>query len=260
MISSTTRPAAAVVTGAASGIGRAIADLVIERGGRVLGFDTDAAGLDAAAAAHGDSFVPFTGSVASAADSEAAIERAEAAFGEIDSLFNVAGTIRAAAIVDLAEPEWDMTVDVVLRGTFLCTKFAARSMIRAERGGAIVNISSVNAHLPIWGGSAYAAAKSGVEMFGRNAALELGRYGIRVNTILPGLVDTPMAAFITQNEGIMTEFDANAILKRPAQPRELAEPAVFLASDAASYVTGATLTVDGGYEIGGYPDLSAHLG
>lgn len=259
MSAPSTHPQAAVVTGAASGIGAAIAELVIERGGRVVGFDTDAAALAAAADRYGDAFVPFAGSVADADAAERAVQAAEEAFGGLDSLFNVAGTIRPAPIVELSEPDWDVTLDVVLRGTFLCTKYAARSMIRAGRGGAIVNIASVNAHMPLWGGSAYAAGKAGAEMFGRNAALELGRYGIRVNTILPGLVDTPMAAFIIQSEGIMSEFNANAVLKRPAQPRELAEPAVFLASPAASYVTGASLTVDGGYEIGGYPDLSAYL-
>ncbi len=87
---------------------------------------------------------------------------------------------------------WDFTVDIVLRGVFLCTKYAAQSMIRAGNGGSIVVVSSVNAHIPLYGGSAYAAGKAGADMFAKNAALELGgRHGIRVNSVLPGLVDTP---------------------------------------------------------------------
>lgn len=252
-------PRRSIVTGAASGIGLAIAETLIEGGGRVLALDLDADGLAEASGRFGDAYLPLNGSVTDVSTVASAVATAESELGGVDGLFNVAGGLRPAPIVELDEDDWDFTIDVVLRGVFLCTKYVARSMIAAGAGGAVVNISSVNAHMPLYGGSAYAAGKSGVEMFGRNAALELARHRIRVNTILPGLVDTPMAAFILQNEGIMVEFDANAVLKRPAQPRELAAPAVFLASSAASYITGTELVVDGGYEIGGYPDLSKYL-
>ncbi|AZG44151.1 SDR family NAD(P)-dependent oxidoreductase [Gordonia insulae] len=252
-------PKRSIVTGAASGIGRAIAEQLIESGGRVLAFDLDKEKLTESAHRYGDAYVAVDGSVTDTLAVRSAVATAESELGGIDALFNVAGGLRPAPIIELAEEDWDFTIDVVLRGVFLCTKYAATSMVEAARGGAIVNISSVNAHMPLYGGSAYAAGKSGVEMFGRNAALELGRHGIRVNTVLPGLVDTPMAAIILENEGIMAEFNANAVLKRPAQPSELAAPAVFLASSAASYITGTELVVDGGYEIGGYPDLSKYL-
>lgn len=249
---------AALVTGAASGIGLAIAKQLINAGQRVVGFDLNTAALNAAATKLGKNFRPVVGSVVSAADVQDAVAAAEEHGGYIRSLFNVAGGLRAAPLHELEEDDWDFTVDLVLKGAFLCTRYVARSMIAAERGGAIVNISSVNANIPIYGGGAYAAGKAGVAMLGKNAALELGRYGIRVNNILPGLVDTPMAGFIVENLGIMDEFRANAILKRPAQPHELAAPAVFLASEAASYITGTSLTVDGGYESGSYPDLSKY--
>lgn len=248
----------ALVTGAASGIGLAIAENLVASGIPVVGFDLNHEALDKAAARLGDGFRPCPGSVTDADDVQGAIKATEEHAGRIRSLFNVAGGLRAAPLQDLSEEDWDFTVDLVLKGVFLCTRFAARSMIQAGSGGAIVNISSLNAHIPLYGGSAYAAGKAGVEMFGKNAALELGRYGIRVNTILPGLVDTPLAGFITTNPDIMDEFRANAVLKRPAQPSELAAPAVFLASDAASYITGTSLVVDGGYEVGGYPDLSKY--
>ncbi|MFW0793233.1 SDR family oxidoreductase [Gordonia sp. CPCC 205515] len=248
-----------MVTGAASGIGFAIAERLIADGGSVLAFDQDAAGLETAAKELGERFFANPGDVTSAADIELAVTRADNEFGGIDSLFNVAGALRPGPITELDEPTWDFTVDIVLRGVFLCTKYVARSMIRSGTGGSIVNVSSLNSHIPLYGGSAYAAGKAGADMFSKNAALELGRHGIRVNAILPGLVDTPMAGFITGNPGIMSEFEANAVLKRPAHPAELAAPAVFLASADASYITGVSLVVDGGYEIGSYPDLSKYL-
>ena len=248
----------ALVTGAASGIGLAIAEGLVAAGTPVIGFDLNGDELDKAASRLGDSFKPYQGSVTNADDVNGAVKATERHAGGIRSLFNVAGGLRGAPLQDLSEEDWDFTVDLVLKGVFLCTRYAARSMIAAGAGGSIVNVSSVNAHIPLYSGSAYSAGKAGVEMFGKNAALELGRYGIRVNNILPGLVDTPMAAFITGNEGIMDEFRANAVLKRPAHPSELANPAIFLASDAASYITGTSLVVDGGYEVGSYPDLSKY--
>lgn len=248
----------ALVTGAASGIGLAIAEGLIARGTPVVGFDVNGEDLEKAASRLGEQFQPYQGSVINASDVEGAVKATEEHAGRIRSLFNVAGGLRAAPVQDLSEEDWDFTVDLVLKGVFLCTRHAARSMIAAGTGGSIVNVSSVNAHIPLYSGSAYSAGKAGVEMFGKNAALELGRHGIRVNNILPGLVDTPMAAFITGNADIMNEFRANAVLKRPAQPSELADPAIFLASDAASYITGTSLVVDGGYEVGSYPDLSKY--
>ncbi|NDK88270.1 SDR family oxidoreductase [Gordonia desulfuricans] len=260
MTNVSTPPQRALVTGAASGIGKAIATEVIAQGGRVLAFDLDAEAMALGAKEFGDAYVPFAGSVTDPEVVEEAVAHAEVQLeGPLDSLFNVAGALRPAPIVDLTVEDWDFTIDVVLRGVFLCTKYAATSMIAGGKGGAIVNIASVNAHMPLYAGSAYAAGKAGVEMFSKNAALELARHDIRVNTVLPGLVDTPMAGFIIQNDGIMGEFNENAVIKRPANPSELAKPSVFLASSAASYVTGTSLVVDGGYEIGGYPDLSRYL-
>ena len=252
-------PQRSIVTGAASGIGLAIAQLLIEGGGRVLALDLDKEKLAVAADRLGDAYRPVDGSVTDLRTVTSAVATAESELGGIDGLFNVAGGLRPAPIVDLAEDDWDFTMDVVLRAVFLCTKYVARSMVASGTGGSIVNIASVNAHMPLFGGSAYAAGKSGVEMFGRNAALELAPHGIRVNTVLPGLVNTPMAAFILENDEIMSEFRANAVIERAAEPAELAAPAVFLASSAASYITGTEIVVDGGYEIGGYPDLSKHL-
>ncbi|WP_394160800.1 SDR family NAD(P)-dependent oxidoreductase [Galactobacter valiniphilus] len=248
----------ALVTGAASGIGQAVVELLVEHGVPVVGLDLNAAALEELGDRLGGGFTGVAGSVTDDVDVRRAVDVAHAQGGGLGALFNVAGGLRTGTVDQLSEDDWDFTVDLVLKGVFLGTRAASAAMIAGGRGGAIVNISSLNAHVPLYGGSAYAAGKAGVEMFGKNAALELGRHGIRVNTILPGLVNTPMAGFIISNPGIMSEFNANAVLKRPADPRELAAPAVFLASTDASYITGTSLVVDGGYEIGGYPDLSKY--
>ena len=125
--------------------------------------------------------------------------------------------------------------------------------------GAIVNISSLNAHVPLFGGSAYASGKAGVEMFTKNAALELGRNGIRVNAILPGLVATPLTARFIGNEALYQDYIQRIVLGRAASPEEIAAPTLFLASDEARYVTGTSLVVDGGWEITNYPDLSKYM-
>ena len=177
----------------------------------------------------------------------------------LDIAFNVAGALRAGPIVDLDEKDWDFTVDLVLKGVFLSTKHEARHMKNNGVQGAIVNISSLNAHVPLFGGSAYASGKAGVEMFTKNAALELGRNGIRVNAILPGLVATPLTARFIGNEALYQDYIQRIVLGRAASPEEIAAPTLFLASDEARYVTGTSLVVDGGWEITNYPDLSKYM-
>jgi NAD(P)-dependent dehydrogenase (short-subunit alcohol dehydrogenase family) len=162
-------------------------------------------------------------------------------------------------LVDLTEADWNFTVDLILKGIYLCTKHEAQQMRASGRRGAIVNMSSINAHMPLFGGSAYAAAKAGVEMFTKNAALELGRDGVRVNTILPGLVHTPLTEGVISNVALKQDFLDRIPLHRPAQPADIAGPSLFLASEDAAYVTGASLVVDGGWELTGYPDLGRHM-
>ena len=174
IMSNSSAPKRSIVTGAASGIGYAIAERLIADGGSVVAFDLDSGGLDDAAKQLGDNYIAQPGSVTDANDIQAAVARAESDLGGLDSLFNVAGAIRPGPITDLDGETWDFTVDIVLRGVFLCTKYAAQSMIRAGNGGSIVVVSSVNAHIPLYGGSAYAAGKAGADMFAKNAALELG--------------------------------------------------------------------------------------
>ena len=186
---------------------------------------------------------------------DAAVER----FGGLDCAFNVAGGARAAYLLDMAEADWDFTVDLCLKGVFLAMKHQARQMIR-QGGGSIVNVASLNAHVPMHGGSAYAAAKAGVEMLTKNGALEFAPDGIRVNAILPGLVQTPLTRRHFDNPDAYAAFVERIPLGRAAQPEEISGPALFLASDDASYVSGASLLVDGAWAVSGYPDMRPFRG
>ncbi|WP_232851417.1 SDR family NAD(P)-dependent oxidoreductase [Nocardia acididurans] len=251
---------AAVVTGAASGIGSAIATALVAEGARVAGFDIDEAGLRKKAAELGDAFLPITADVTVEAQIEAGIATVAATFGRLDAALNVAGGSRIGAITDLAESDWDFTVDLVQKSVFLCTKHEARLMRDFANGGAIVNISSLDGRIPMPGGSPYATGKAGVVMFSKNAALELAQHRIRVNSVLPGLVDTPLVAAIMGYEPAKQMFLERIPLGTAATPEQVAGPCLFLASDDASYITGTELVVDGGWEISNFPNLAKLAG
>ena len=243
----------AVVTGAGSGIGAAVTQRLLDEGAKVVGGDIQTIPADRFTDAGDDNFRSVTADVTDEQQVEAMVQAAVDTFGRLDLAFNVAGASKAGPIVDLSESDWDFTVDLVLKGVFLSTKHEARAM---TDGGAIVNVASLNAHVPMWGGSAYASAKAGVEMFTKNAALELGAAGIRLNAVLPGLVTTPLTSAFADAPALLEDFKSKIVLGRPAEPSELAGPMLYLASDDASYITGTSLVVDGGWEITGYPDLS----
>jgi meso-butanediol dehydrogenase / (S,S)-butanediol dehydrogenase / diacetyl reductase len=243
----------AVVTGAASGIGLAITKRLLAEGAQVVGSDLQAV------EDLGDRFVGLKGNVTEEGSAEALVATAVERFGAVHAAFNVAGGSRPGYIVDLAEADWDFTVDLCLKGVFLGMKHQARQMMR-QGTGAIVNIASLNAHVPMHAGSAYVAAKAGVEMLSRNGALELAAFGIRVNAILPGLVQTPLTRRHFDNPEALAAFEQRIPMGRPAQPEEIAAPALYLASQDASYVNGASLLVDGAWAVSGYPDMRPFRG
>jgi meso-butanediol dehydrogenase/(S,S)-butanediol dehydrogenase/diacetyl reductase len=250
----------AVVTGGASGIGLAITRRLLSEGASVGVGDLNAARLDELAAELGDHFIGLKTDVTQQADIEQLMTRTVERFGAVNTAFNVAGGSRPGYIVDLAEGDWDFTVDLCLKSVFLGMKHQARQMMRQGKGGAIVNIASLNAHVPMHAGSAYVAAKAGVELLSRNGALEFAEFGIRVNAILPGLVQTPLTRRHFDNPDALAAFTARIPLGRPAQPEEIAAPALYLASDDASYVSGASLLVDGAWAVSGYPDMRPFRG
>jgi NAD(P)-dependent dehydrogenase (short-subunit alcohol dehydrogenase family) len=248
-----------LVTGAASGIGLEIANQLVSLGAQVLGVDIAADGLDSVSRNLGDALVPVRADVADESAVAGAVAAAVDAFGGLDAAYNVAGAGRPASILDHDVESWDFVVDLVQKGVFLSTKHEARAMA-ASGGGAIVNVSSLNAHVPMPLGSAYATAKAGVEMFSRNAALELASCGIRVNAVLPGLVATPATQPLFAVPGLREDFEQRIPLGRAATVEEIAAPCLFLVTEAARYITGTSLVVDGGWENSNYPDLRRYLG
>ncbi|MFV0296170.1 MAG: SDR family NAD(P)-dependent oxidoreductase [Hyphomicrobiaceae bacterium] len=244
----------AIVTGAASGIGLAIAEKLVAEGARVIGSDINADRLAEIGSRLGAGFTGIAGDVTREADCRQLVESAIAETNRCDLAFNVAGGNRPGYLVDLEAEDWQFVIDLCLKGVFLGMKHQARQMMR-QGGGAIVNIASLNAHVPMYAGAAYCTAKAGVEMLTKNGALEWADRGIRVNAVLPGLVETPLTKAHFDDSRRLQAFNQRTPMGRPAQPSEIAGPALFLASDEASYVSGASLLVDGAWSTSGYPDM-----
>lgn len=247
-----------VITGGASGIGLAIARRLVAEGGRVAIGDVNPIALEKAcgelgAAAHG-----VATDVRVEAQVEALVGAAAARFGALDLGFNCAGLGLFGEVAELSEADWDTVLDVCLKGAFFAVKHEARCMRAAGRPGAIVNIASLNSHVPAYGSAAYTCAKAGVEMLSRNAALELARDRIRVNTVSPGLTATPLTAGFREIAGLESAFMDRIPMRRWGTPEDMAAAALFLASDDAGYISGSNLFVDGAWETSGYPDLGAY--
>jgi len=244
----------AVITGAASGIGAACALRFAEEGARLAGFDqNEAAAEDWKQACERAPDALFeTGDVRDVAAIEAFVAGVQERFGRIDVLVNSAG-IGSGGFVHLLDPEeWDRVMDVNLKGTFLfCRAVLPRMM--ARRSGSIVNLASVEGIEGMELTSAYNASKGGVVILTKNMAIDYARQGIRVNCICPGFIETPLLAQVMDNPemGAIRERVRDAhMLGRLGQPVEIANAALFLASDEASFVTGHSLVVDGGFTAG----------
>jgi NAD(P)-dependent dehydrogenase (short-subunit alcohol dehydrogenase family) len=251
---------AAVVTGGASGIGLAIAGRLVAEGGRVVLGDIDEDALAAAIDALGgpSSATGVRADVTVEADVEALVAAGVERFGGVHLAANCAGVGTMAPLAEHLVEEWDRVVDICLKGVFLALKHEARAMRSA--GGAIVNIASINARQPGDGMAAYCSAKAGVEMLTRCAAMELGRHGIRVTGVGPGLVDTPLTAFAREVPGIADAYVRNSPLGRTGTVDDVAAAACWLLSDEASWVTGDTLFVDGAALTREYPRFFDLLG
>jgi meso-butanediol dehydrogenase / (S,S)-butanediol dehydrogenase / diacetyl reductase len=247
----------ALVAGGASGIGLAMVRRLLDEGARVVAADVNAERL---AALNADGVATVAGNVTVEADVTRMVASAVDRFGALHCAFNVAGASKPGYIVDLTEQDWDFTVDLCLKGVFLGMKHQARQMMAQRTGGTIVNIASLNAHVPMHAGSAYVSAKAGAEALTKNGALEFAPYGIRVNAVLPGLVQTPLTRRHFDNPDALAAFVERIPMGRPAQPEEIAAPSLYLASDDASYVSGASLLVDGAWAVSGYPDMRPFRG
>ena len=232
----------AVITGAGSGMAKASAKVFVREGASVVAADFSGAERDTAAEI-GETVVPVHCDVTVEADVEAAMQTAVDAFGQLDAVLNVAGIAEGVMLTDVTIDHYDRTMDVDLRGVLLGTKHGIRTMLAAERGGAIVNWSSIGGLNSSIATAVYGAAKAGVISLTKSAALECAAAGIRVNCVCPGYIKTEiMGAALDQFPGAAK----GTPMKRLGQPHEIAEVAAFLVSDRASFVTGAVIPVDGG--------------
>lgn len=248
----------AAVTGGGSGIGKEVARRFVAEGGSVVVNGRDAAKLEAAAReidASGRRVAAHAGDIADPAVGRGLVEAATRRFGALDALFNNAGVFRPKPFLDLDEGEYDWFLDTILKGKFFAAQAAARAMREGARGGAIVQTGSMWAIQAVGAtpSAAYSAANAGVHAMVRNLAIELAPDRIRVNAVAPAVVETPVYGTFMSEEQVretLPTFNAFHPLGRNGQPADVAEAILFLASDQASWITGAVLPVDGGVTAG----------
>jgi 3-oxoacyl-[acyl-carrier protein] reductase len=236
-----------VITAAAgTGIGAAAAARCLEEGARVVISDQHtrrlAASREELASQHGDRVWSQPCDVTDEAQAAALIEGAARHFGRIDVLINNAGLGGTSSVLDMTDEQWHRVLDVTLTGTFRCTRAALRQMVAQGHGGAVVNNASVLGWRAQPGQAHYAAAKAGVMAFTRCAALDVAAHGIRVNAVAPSLAIHPHLAKVT-SEDLLAELARREAFGRAADPREIADVMVFLASDYAAYMTGEVISV-----------------
>jgi NAD(P)-dependent dehydrogenase (short-subunit alcohol dehydrogenase family) len=242
----------ALVTGAASGIGRAIALCLARSGARVAAVDLHLPGVEEAAAliqAAGAQALAVQADVSSQAAGAAVTSRVLDCWSRLDILVNNAGVSGESPFLDMDEAEWDRVLDFNLKGAFLCAQAAARAMVRAGQGGKIVNVTSVNAEVAGPGLAHYCASKGGLRMLTRVMALELAPHKINVNAVAPGIVDTPLTRGSLADPDRRRALLAHVPWGRVGQPEDVAHAVLFLASPEADFITGATLLVDGGWLV-----------
>jgi 3-oxoacyl-[acyl-carrier protein] reductase len=239
----------AIVTGGARGIGKAIAQRLAREGMNIV--ISDIMGEEAGKTAHeiektGVRALAVTTDVSKSRDAEELIKQTMAAFGSVDILVNNAGITRDNLSIRMGESDWDLVMNINLKGTFLCSQFAAKEMMK-KRFGRIVNLASVSGILGTAGQANYAASKAGIIALSKSMARELGGRNITVNAVAPGFILTEMTEKLPEN--VKEAYIAQIALKRAGTPEDVAEAVYFLASPAAQYITGTVLNVSGGLLI-----------
>jgi len=242
----------ALVTGAARGIGRGIAEVFADEGADVAVNDVEnlsqAEEVVRSITSKGTRAIAAPGDVSKRADVEPMIDRVWKELGPIDILVNNAGIETIVPFLELTDDQWTRLTDVNLRGAWLCSQVFCRRALAEGRQGAIVNIGSIQAAKVLPGRTHYAPSKLALEALTRNMSAEMTPQGIRVNCVHPGLIDTPMTAWVMKDADILPLILAQISLGRAGQPREIGTVAAFLASDEASYITGQSFFVDGGWQ------------
>jgi len=237
-----------VVTGSGRGIGKSIAHHVLGEGARVVINDVNPSRLEearVALASKGGKVIAFEGDVSIRSVAQRLIDTSISEFGRLDVLVNNAGIARNVPFLELTEEDWDEVIRVNLKGAFHCAQFAARHMVQ-QKNGRIINISS-RAYLGAYNMANYGASKAGLLGLTRCMALELGPYGVNVNAVAPGLIDTELTR-ISFSPDIVKERVQKTPLRRIGSPDDIAHAVVFLASPEASFITGEVLHVTGGPE------------
>ncbi|PID29817.1 MAG: 3-oxoacyl-ACP reductase [Candidatus Cloacimonadota bacterium] len=235
-----------IVTGAARGIGFAVAESFAEKGARVFILDLNPESVDAACEKLKDKGFDAVGIAADVTDSESIEEnfkKIKKEFGSADVLVNNAGITRDTLILKMNESDWDSVLDINLKGAFLCIQKISRIMMK-QRDGVIINMASIIGLTGNAGQANYAASKAGLIALTKSAAKEFASRNIRVNAVAPGFIETEMTAKLS--EEIIAEYAKAIPLKKMGKPQDIANACLFLASDEARYITGQTLTVDGG--------------
>jgi 3-oxoacyl-[acyl-carrier protein] reductase len=244
-----------VVTGAAQGIGLGIAERFLEEGASVVAFDRNSDKLRSEEKRLGDRYLPFVGDVSKREDCTRAVALGVERFGAIDVMCAHTGIADPMPLLEMTDEHWHRHFAVNVDGTMYCTVEAARAMVAAARPGSIVCTASINAWFVEETMAVYNVTKAAVWTFVRSAAIELARHGIRVNGVAPGVVDTPLAAFVVQNPTLALQYLKTIPLERFATPLDVANCVLFLSSDEAAYVTGHTIVIDGGQTLGIRDDL-----
>jgi 3-oxoacyl-[acyl-carrier protein] reductase len=239
----------ALVTGGSRGIGAAVAALLAERGAAVVVSARDVDRLNAAVKeleGTGAAVAGVAGDVSRREDAERAVETARERFGRLDILVNNAGITRDGLLVRMKDEDWDRVLEVNLRGAFVMTRAAAKAMVR-QKSGRIINMSSAAGAMGNAGQANYSASKAGLIGFTKSSARELSHWGILVNAVAPGLIETDMAAALpaAARDALISQVP----LGRVGTPREVAEVVGFLAGEGATYITGQVFHVNGGLYI-----------
>jgi glucose 1-dehydrogenase/3-oxoacyl-[acyl-carrier protein] reductase len=242
----------ALVTGASRGIGRGIAEVFAEEGADVaVNYVAGAKPAEEVAAwirSQGRRAITVGADVAKRGEVEPMIEKVWKELGPIDILVNNAGIETIVPFLELTDEQWTRLVDVNLRGAWLCSQVFCRRAIAENRKGSIVHIGSIQAAKVLPGRTHYAPTKLGLEALTRNMSAEVTPQGIRVNCVHPGLIDTDMTAWVMKSPDILPNVLAQISLGRAGEPREIGRVTAFFASDEASYLTGQSIHVDGGWE------------
>ena len=236
----------AIITGGATGIGLACARLFQQEGARVALFGRRQDRLDQAQKIVGDSALAISGDITRQEDIDRLTDQVLAEWGRIDILINNAGNFASTALHETDDSVWDDILNVNLRGVFLLTKKVLPHMLE-QKSGSIVHISSILGMIAVPQTAAYNASKGALNQFSKSIAVEYGNAGIRSNSVCPGMIETEMTEELRGNTELMDEWKKGYPLGRFGGPDEVARACLFLASDEASFVTGVTLPVDGGY-------------